>query len=160
MGQPIRIAALLGALLVCGCEPPADTPSTDSANNLPPGAVAVGATPAQAETVSEPQVTDSEVAAVGVGDRGQGYGNDPFTAPAATYWRAQEKIAFEIEIPHALQLYKALNPEGKGPVSHEAFMQDVIAANRIKLPELPEGKQYRYDPQTETLFVDSFSQSP
>lgn len=161
MSCSLRVLMFLGVSFWIGCDAPVDTPANSQAvDSLPPGAVVVGAPPATPEPTTGSNVVESEVAGVGVGDRGQGYGNDPITLPAATYWKAQEKIAFEVSIPHALQLYKALNPDGKGPVSHEAFMQDVIAANRIELPRLPEGKQYRYDPQTETLFVDSIVQSP
>ncbi len=64
----------------------------------------------------------------------------------------QEKIVFEIQIPKALQLYKALS-DGAGPASHEAFMSEIIQANRIPLPELPEGQIYRYDPATEQVMV-------
>lgn len=92
-------------------------------------------------------------AGVGVGRKGHSYGSTPLTAPASAYWRAEEKIAFEIQVPHALNLYKAL--EGEGPADHEEFMEKIIQANNIKLPELPENKTYRYDPDTEVLMVDT-----
>lgn len=149
----VAMALAIASLGGCG-EIAEETSGGAGTSSLPPGASGpnTGTTDEQA---TAPTVVSQE-AAVGVGARGQGnYGNDPITLPAKTYWKAQEKIAFEIQIPHALDLYKGLDPNGRGPASHEAFMRDVIEANRIPLPELPEGSQYRYDPQTETLFVDS-----
>jgi hypothetical protein len=67
---------------------------------------------------------------------------------------AKEKISFEIEVPHALQLYKALSPDGRGPKTHEEFMTNVIEANRIKLPLLPPEHRYVYNPETEELMVE------
>lgn len=90
-------------------------------------------------------------AAVGVGAKGN-YGPGLITTPASAYWKTQEKIVFEIQIPKALQLYKALG-DGSGPPTHEVFMTDIIQANRIPLPELPEGQIYRYDPETEQVMV-------
>ena len=72
--------------------------------------------------------------------------------PAKTYFIAKEKIKFEIEIPKALQLFDAL--EGRGPNTHEEFMEKVIKAYNIELPELPEGHKYVYDPMTKTLMVE------
>lgn len=150
----------IGSLLV-GCEPPpASTPSTSASSptapSLPPGFAPP--TPPESKTASaeSPETDESAArpAGVGVGRKGHDYGFDPITQPAATYWRAKEKIAFEIQIPHALQLFKALSPDGKGPDSHESFLRDIITPNAIELPELPEGMQYRYDPQTETLMVE------
>lgn len=83
-------------------------------------------------------------AKVGVGKKGEGYGNNvPILKPAATFWKAKEKIAFEIAIPKAMQLYEALN--GRKPKSHQEFMDEIISKNRIKLPELKEGLEYFYD---------------
>ncbi len=96
----------------------------------------------------EPQ---PQPAAVGVGAKGN-YGPGLISTPASAYWKTQEKIVFEIQIPKALQLYKALG-DGAGPASHEAFMSEIIQANRIPLPELPEGQIYRYDPATEQVMV-------
>ena len=104
------------------------------------------------EAVSDsPETPEARPAQVGVGAKGD-YGPGLITTPASAYWKTREKIAFEIHIPKALQLYKALG-DGSGPKSHEAFMSEIIAANRIQLPELPEGQVYRYDPDTEQVMV-------
>jgi len=68
------------------------------------------------------------------------------------YFRAQERIVFEIEVPQALNLYKAVN--GKGPQTHEEFMEKIIKANNIKLPELLPRERYVYDPEKEQLMVE------
>ncbi len=40
------------------------------------------------------------------------------------------------------------------PKSHEQFMQDIIKANQIKLPELPPDSKYKYDPATGELMIE------
>jgi hypothetical protein len=72
--------------------------------------------------------------------------------PAKAFFSAKERIAFEIQVPHALQLYEATN--GEGPKTHDDFMRDIIQANQIKLPILPPGAKYVYDPATKQLMVE------
>lgn len=72
--------------------------------------------------------------------------------PAKAFFSTKERIAFEIEVPHALNLYKAT--EGSGPKSHEEFMEKIIQFNRIKLPQLPPDAKYVYDVETEQLMVE------
>jgi len=55
-------------------------------------------------------------------------------------------------VPHALQLYEASN--GAAPKTHDEFMENVIKANQIKLPVLPPGHKYVYDPETKQLMVE------
>ncbi|MFO0871763.1 MAG: hypothetical protein U0935_22795 [Pirellulales bacterium] len=92
-------------------------------------------------------------AQVGVGAKGRSL--DPYqgvvVTPAKTLFAARERVVFDIQIPQALQLYKASN--GQPPASHDEFMQRVIAENNIQLPVLPAGKRYQYDPATEQLMV-------
>ena len=64
----------------------------------------------------------------------------------------KEFIAYDIQVKHALDLFEAY--EGYAPKSHEEFMEKIIKANNISLPELPEGHKYVYDPMTETLMVE------
>ena len=91
-------------------------------------------------------------AKVGVGKKGEGYGNRvPILKPAATFWRVQEKIAFEIAIPKTLQLFEAI--QGRKPKSHDEFMEKIIKEGKIKLPELEEGLEYFYDSQSGELMV-------
>lgn len=91
-------------------------------------------------------------AKVGVGKKGEGYGNNvPYLKPAATLWKAKEKIVFDIAIPKAMQLYEAL--EGRKPKSHDEFMKEIVQKNQIKLPELDAGLEYFYDADQGQLMV-------
>jgi hypothetical protein len=60
-------------------------------------------------------------------------------------------MVFETQIPKFMQLFKAT--EGRNPKSHEEFMNKIIKANYVKLPELPAGQTYVYDPQLGELMV-------
>lgn len=95
-------------------------------------------------------------AEVGVGAKGRRL-EDPklvkmIVTPAVAYFRTQERIVFEVTLPHALQLFEATN--GRKPKTHEEFMEQIIQANQINLPELPPGHRYVYDPQTGELMVE------
>ncbi|MDR1962729.1 MAG: hypothetical protein LBQ50_03010 [Planctomycetaceae bacterium] len=116
--------------------------------------------PNELEKSEKPEMPETELvkADVGAGKKGH-YGqtggeqaSDIITVPIATLFRAKEMTAYRIQVPQALQLYKAMN-DGKGPETHEAFMKDIIRANNIPLPELPEGHEYLYDPATEQLMI-------
>ncbi len=60
-------------------------------------------------------------------------------------------IVFKIQIPHAIQLFKALND--RNPNSQEEFDDQIIKESDIHLPELPPGDKYLYDPQKGELVV-------
>ena len=94
-----------------------------------------------------------EKAAAGVGKKGQGYGGAFISEPARQYFQIRERVVFQAQIPQALNTYKALDPQGKGPPSHQEFMDKVIQQNGITLPDLPAGYEYQYDPQAEELMV-------
>jgi hypothetical protein len=176
-------AALLlsGALLGCDSKPaapaPAETPAAPAptsesptiAPTAPPGeetpAQPASETPTPTETTepAAPAPTDGAAtppaeeiervkAETGVGAKGRDYGGGVITEPVRQYFRAPQMVAFNVQIPHALQLWEATN--GRSPASHEEFMQEIIAANQIKLPELPPGERYVYDPEKKELFVE------
>ena len=115
--------------------------------------------PAQeSEADAKPAVSASSVvmekkAAVGVGKKGH-YGQGVVATPLGSYFAAREKIAFMIQIPEAMKLFKAL--EGRAPKDHDEYMEKIIKANRIELPELPDGDRYWYDPETEELMVQTW----
>ncbi len=97
------------------------------------------------------------VAEVGVGIKGKSLENETgvsqmIAAPAVALFKTKEKIAFEIQIPHAMNLYEAL--EGRKPRSHEEFMQKIVEFNKINLPKLPEGQVYKYHPDDGQLWVE------
>jgi len=105
----------------------------------------------QMQPTAQPGAT-AQKADVGVGKRGRGYGPGLVTTPVATYWAAKEMIAFRVQIPDAMRLYKATN--GSAPKTHEEFMEKIIKENQVKLPELPPGQRYVYDPNREELMVE------
>jgi hypothetical protein len=103
------------------------------------------------------QPMPDQVAGVGVGVKGDSLddikGNDPrmlLAGPAKAYFNTKEKIVFEIQIPHTMNAFKALN--GRNPKSHEEFMQEIKG---IPLPKLPQGMVYRYHPDTDELWVEA-----
>ncbi|HEY4759801.1 MAG TPA: hypothetical protein VIH42_04400 [Thermoguttaceae bacterium] len=91
-------------------------------------------------------------AEVGVGEKGHGYSPGIITTPIATYFTVKERLVFEVEIPHALQLFKAM--ENRAPRTQQEFMNRIIKENNIRLPDLPHGHRYVYDPKTEELLVE------
>ena len=95
--------------------------------------------------------TEATEAAVGVGKKGRGYGEGVVATPIGSYFAARERIAFEIQLPQAMKMFKAL--EGRPPKDHGEFMEKIIRENRIQLPELPDGSYYQYDTKTELLMV-------
>jgi len=105
---------------------------------VPPGA------PAQPNLVQEK-------AQAGVSGKGN-YGPGVVTTPIGAYFQARERIVFEIAIPGAMNLYVA--EKGYKPKTQEDFMRDIIQFNQIKLPELPPGHKYVYDPQKGELMVE------
>lgn len=92
-------------------------------------------------------------AAVGVGQRGANLGEGPVSTVAKAQFTAQERVALEMYIPQAMQLFKA--EHGRNPGSHDEFMEQIIKANRIQLPPLPEGQTYVYDPESAELMVET-----
>jgi len=125
-----QLTAILAALLLAaGCASEADKPAEteDAVVDSPAG-----------EVIREPVAT-------GMGKKGN-YNPGPVGTPLRSLVKTKEKIAFEIQIPQALELYKATN--GEYPKTHEEFMKEIIEANGIELPELPEGHRYVYDPET------------
>jgi hypothetical protein len=98
--------------------------------------------------------TEQVKAQKGVGIAGRSL--DPYegavVTPAKTLFTVRERIIFEVQIPEALKLFKAMN--GQGPKSHDEFMTQIIQANQILLPELGPGQRYVYNPQTEELLVE------
>jgi hypothetical protein len=138
-------------------ERPAETPTPSA-----PPAAAETTPPAQpsdsamTETDASDAPVEREEAGVGVGIKGRSLDapdvNKMIAEPARQYFRIRERVVFEVQIPHAMQLYQAT--EGQAPKSHDEFMQKIIQANSIKLPELPPGGRYIYDPGTEQLMVE------
>jgi hypothetical protein len=51
-----------------------------------------------------------------------------------------------------MNLYKG--EHGEFPKSHEQFMEVIIKANQIKLPDLPQDSKYVYDPAIGELMIE------
>jgi hypothetical protein len=118
-----------------GCAPPAASPPA-------------AATP-PAEVVAQQAVA-------GVGKQGQSLRDDTGVAkmisgPASVLFNTRQKAVLEIQIPHALNLFQAT--EGRFPKSHEEFMQSIVKANNLVLPELPAGAVYRFNTEKGQLWV-------
>jgi hypothetical protein len=137
----ISSALVIAACLGCTPQPGANT-----------GGAAGGHAPAaDANTLTEPVVAEAGVGKQGQSLRGETGPGTILSAPVLALFHTKQKIAFEIQIPHALNLYEAL--EGRKPASHAEFMTKIIQANQIQLPELPEGQEYRYHPDDGQLWV-------
>ena len=157
MRWTLTIAAVAG-LLAAGCGAPSSTPSgpggsqaKDSAPAAPPLARGLpettppdGGTAETSPDEGQPGVV-REKAVVGVGKKGRDYEPGVITTPVSIYFRGPQMMAFKIQSPSAMNLYKGVN--GHYPTSHEEFMQKIIKENQINLPELPGGKTYVYDPK-------------
>lgn len=136
----IQTSAILLLIGIVGCSPTVNSQSTK--------------TPTQSDS---PEPPAPRVAEVGVGKQGQSLNNETgvsliIAQPAITLFRTKQKIVFEIQIPHAMQLYEAT--EGRKPRSHDEFMDKIVKFNQINLPELPEGQVYQYHPDDGQLWVE------
>jgi hypothetical protein len=114
----------------------------------PPPAASANNTPAAAPKAPEPERQKAEV---GMGKKGH-YEPGILTTPLSIYFRAEERITFNIKIPKAMELFKAT--ENRMPKSHEEFMEKIIKDNDIRLPELSGNRRYLYDPTTGELMVE------
>jgi hypothetical protein len=89
-----------------------------------------------------------------VGARGQSLQQHSgvLVEPAKAFFRVEQRMVFDVQIPQALQLFAAT--EGRKPNSHDEFMTKIIAANNIQLPRLPPGQKYIYSPEKGELMVE------
>jgi hypothetical protein len=127
--------------------------SATTGNRKPVEKPAVSKPDTEVRAAGQKPGTIREKAAVGMGEKGRGYGGDMITIPFKAYWSAKEMITLDL-IKHDLDLYKAGDGQGKGPKTQEEFMAKIIKANDIKLPPLPAGQRYVYDPDKEELLVE------
>ena len=140
----------LCCLLICtACRPSAPTSAKRAGSTAGTDADTVTA-PAAARSGA----TERVVAGVGVGQRSRSLDNrsglvvEPLKSLVAT----KERLAFDVQLKHAMDLYRATH--GRLPQSHDAFMTQIVAFNKIKLPVLPEGHKYLFDPQRGELLVE------
>ena len=77
----------------------------------------------------------------------------PILVPLGQYFSVRERTVFEMQIPSAMNIYKAMN-NNKPPASHDEFMKEIIGANKITLPSLRNSTdQYQYDPESGELKI-------
>ncbi len=147
-----HLACVLAMAVIAGCrgeppapvepvEPPADA-AVQPALPLPPPPPPPPPSPSAAGKAPEPI---RRAATVGVGKRGRGYGGGLVTTPIATYFSMRQRVVFDIQIASAMKMYRATHEHF--PKSHEKFMEEIIKANSIRLPELRSGDRYVYDPK-------------
>ena len=133
-------------------ESPADTGEPapdDSAIDQPPADDPGEVGLAEGEA---PEGTVRERAETGAGRKGRYEGSGLVVTPLKAYFSAQQRIVYEIQIPHAMQLFRATND--RFPRDQEVFMQQIIRANAIQLPELPPDHRYLYDAKKGELMVE------
>lgn len=163
-------AVVLGLAALVGCEqaPPATAskPAGMSAGGPPPPPPLQGdnaGAPPQGTAGSAHAGTDRssgdaaargyerEVVSVGADKRGRGYGGGMITEPIRQYFRVSQRLNL-LNLKHAMNLYKASH-NNKLPDTHEKFMKEIVKANSIELPQLPEGERYVFDPARGELMV-------
>jgi hypothetical protein len=127
--------------------PPPTAPSSSPAAQTPAAPTAPGSQPA-----SKPDNAGSKKAEVGVGKSYSRLSKSLICTHFAALYCVRERMVFEVQIPEAMKLFKAT--EDRNPKSQAEFMEKIIKANQIHLPELWEGETYRYDPKTGELWVD------
>ena len=152
MKRSVLSASCISLLLATGCDTQGlveNKPAEPTATAPAVAAPAVNAPAVGGDVASSGAAGEGQKAGVGVGIRGDSLRNEEgvgkmIAAPAVALFNAREKAVFEIQIPHALNLFKAL--EGRVPKTHEEFMQKIVQANGIQLPELKPGTRYRFRP--------------
>lgn len=169
----MRILAITGLALVCstqcGCQPTTQPAAPAAPANPTPVAAQNPAQsspeiPAQAAANPETApVFQPKKALPGVAKQGRSLDNEKgvgamIAQPVKTLFAFRERAVFTIEIPHALQLFEAT--EGRKTKSHQEFMDKVIKANQIQLPELPAGQEYKFHTDTGELWVHPIEPKP
>jgi hypothetical protein len=150
----LGVAPILAALLAAGCgdEPivtanhPAPAPTEAPAPEPPPertliiGAKTTDIRNAETELAKgNAQEANLKITA-----------KDPITLSGNAYVTSIGKISID-HITHAMRLYEATN--GHYPETHEEFMKEIIQANNIALPRLPEYQKYAYNEKEHKLQV-------
>ena len=126
--------------------PQAAQVSTGAAGGPPPiqAPPPVTAPPGPVQEKASENLTERGIAAQKVG---QGI----LATPASVYMRIPDRVVF-LNVQHAMNLYKG--EKGQLPKTHEQFMAEIIQANSIRLPELPDDSHYVYVPDKEELMIE------
>lgn len=134
-------------------ETPANVPAESAENE-------VAGTTYQGSTIREKPADEADgslqKADVGSGAKGRyeptGGPTDFVTQPIASLFSAKEMIAFRIQIPDAMRLYKAMHDD-QNPPDLETYKKEILEKSQVQLPTLREGEEYVYDPEKGELFV-------
>ena len=135
--------------------------SLDPGAGAPVGGSSTPSAPAQTPPVEAPPAvvptqppTEQVKAEAGVGLKGQSLQEHSgvLVEPAKAYFRVEQKMVFNVQIPQALSLFQAT--EGRKPNSQDEFMTKIVAANSIQLPKLAPGQKYVYDVEKGELMVE------
>ncbi|MEX0866581.1 MAG: hypothetical protein WD030_04430 [Pirellulales bacterium] len=82
-------------------------------------------------------------AEAGLGEKGHYESKNVLTVALSARFRTEEQILLG-QIDQAIQMFRAVH--GRVPKDHEEFIKKVVAENGYRLPELPDGQTYFYDP--------------
>ncbi|HVU86822.1 MAG TPA: hypothetical protein VHD36_05845 [Pirellulales bacterium] len=143
---------LLSAVsLILGCgdaaSGPGASPPAATAGSGPPAPLPPAITPPPAAPVQEKASEDLTKKGIAAKEIGKGV----LATPTSTYLRIQDRAIF-LNLEHAMNLYKG--EHGELPKSHEVFMRDIVQANNINLPELPDDSKYVYLPDKGELMIE------
>ena len=149
----VSLALILLVMCLVGCD--AGKPRNSAPVEKAPPVVAD-------EPVPQPQKEpERELVAIGENVTGKAdfaEGGDrhimaPILVPLGQYFTIRERTVFNIQIPHAMNLYMAEH-DNKPPATHEEFMEKIIDANKINLPALRNSEdKYQYDPASGELKI-------
>ena len=149
MKRELRAAWILIAVAGCGLTgcpeifqgPPAATDQGAELGSIEAEVPEAERVKAQSGVAAAGRSLDGETGAAGV-----------VVEPVKKLLSFKEDAVFKLQIPQAMQLYKA--SEGHFPQSHDEFMTKIVRANKLRLPELPPGQKYVYDPEQGELMVE------
>ena len=165
--------------------PPQPAPQPQTSATALPGGIATSADPDDlaSRAASHPapsasvapapaqQAADAPAPHVPAVSRGEGnvVGKRVYANPAGGVMRYYGAIAsarnfmedriLDAQIQKTLQLYVAGN-DGKFPKTNDEYMEHIIKEGMIQLPELPQGKEYFYDPSDHELKVGTLVEPP
>ena len=76
--------------------------------------------------------------------------DDPITLPGNAYVTTIGRTSI-LQIEEAMRLYQAMND--RYPKDYDEFMTEIIKANNIALPKLPDDQKYGYDEREHKLIM-------
>ncbi|MCC7084387.1 MAG: hypothetical protein IT427_05205 [Pirellulales bacterium] len=157
--RPVNTTVAGQAILAPDESLPKQAPSTE---NQPSGAAAdsgAATPPVDASQTAMPDAGEATIkkAEGSDGVKGSGYGGGIITEPVSQYFRLQNRIQFEIQIPKQLQLWKA--EHNRFPKDEAEYEKEILIPCGIDgmkgLPELPINCRYLYDSKTGDLLVET-----